>query len=199
MTVLGHTTRIGVFGGTFDPPQNGHLAVAQAVLERLQLDHVLFVPAGDPWQKTVRTPAAERFEMVEIALLGQDRMSVSSVDIEREGPTYTIDTLTDLARLYPGAELFFILGDDAFSGITSWKNYEQLAQLATIVVVSRHGTPVEVPTKLSPSVNLLEMSALPISSTQCRERIMAGHSLEGLVPAGVAEYIEKKNLYRRTT
>lgn len=199
MTVLGHTTRIGVFGGTFDPPQNGHLAVAQAVLERLQLDHVLFVPAGDPWQKTVQTPAAERLEMVEIALLGQDRMSVSSVDIEREGPTYTIDTLTDLARLYPGAELFFILGDDAFSGITSWKNYEQLAQLATIVVVSRHGTPVEVPTKLSPSVNLLEMSALPISSTQCRERIMAGHSLEGLVPAGVAEYIEKKNLYRRTT
>lgn len=199
MTVLGHTTRIGVFGGTFDPPQNGHLAVAQAVLERLQLDHVLFVPAGDPWQKTVQTPAAERLEMVEIALLGQDRMSVSSVDIEREGPTYTIDTLTDLARLYPGAELFFILGDDAFSGITSWKNYEQLAQLATIVVVSRHGTTVEVPTKLSPSVNLLEMSALPISSTQCRERIMAGHSLEGLVPAGVAEYIEKKNLYRRTT
>ncbi|BAU99183.1 nicotinate-nucleotide adenylyltransferase [Aurantimicrobium minutum] len=199
MTVLGHTTRIGVFGGTFDPPQNGHLAVAQAVLERLQLDYVLFVPAGDPWQKTVQTPAAERFEMVEIALLGQDRMSVSSVDIEREGPTYTIDTLTDLARLYPGAELFFILGDDAFSGITSWKNYEQLAQLATIVVVSRHGTPVEVPTKLSPSVNLLEMSALPISSTLCRERIMAGHSLEGLVPAGVAEYIEKKNLYRRTT
>jgi nicotinate-nucleotide adenylyltransferase len=199
MTVLGHTTRIGVFGGTFDPPQNGHLAVAQALLERLELDHVLFVPAGDPWQKTVQTPAAERLEMVEIALLGQDRMSVSSVDIEREGPTYTIDTLTDLARLYPGAELFFILGDDAFSGITSWKNYEQLAQLATIVVVSRHGTPVEVPTKLSPSVNLLEMSALPISSTQCRERIMAGHSLEGLVPAGVAEYIEKKNLYRRTT
>ena len=199
MTVLGHTTRIGVFGGTFDPPQNGHLAVAQAVLERLQLDYVLFVPAGDSWQKTVQTPAAERFEMVEIALLGQDRMSVSSVDIEREGPTYTIDTLTDLARLYPGAELFFILGDDAFSGITSWKNYEQLAQLATIVVVSRHGTPVEVPTKLSPSVNLLEMSALPISSTQCRERIMAGHSLEGLVTAGVAEYIEKKNLYRRTT
>lgn len=199
MTVLGHTTRIGVFGGTFDPPQNGHLAVAQDALERLQLDHVLFVPAGDPWQKNVQTPAAERFEMVEIALIGQEHMSVSRVDIEREGPTYTIDTLTDLAKLYPGAELFFILGDDAFSGITSWKNYEQLAQLATLVVVSRHGTPVEVPTKLSPSVNLLEMSALPISSTQCRERIMAGHSLEGLVPAGVAAYIEMKNLYRRTT
>lgn len=199
MTDPGHSSRIGVFGGTFDPPQNGHLAVAQAVLERLELDHVLFVPAGDSWQKNVKTPAIDRFAMVEIALLGQERMSVSSVDIERQGPTYTIDTLTDLANLYPSAELFFILGDDAFSGITSWKNYEQLPQLATIVVVSRHGTPVEVPTKLSPSVNLLEMSALPISSTQCRDRIKEGHSLEGLVPAGVAEYIEKKNLYRRTT
>jgi nicotinate-nucleotide adenylyltransferase len=136
--------------------------------------------------------------MLDIALDGLNNVSISTVDIQRQGPTYTVDTLQDLHALYPGAELFFILGDDAFSGITSWKDYEKLAELATFVVVSRHGTPVDVPTKLSPSVNLLEISALPISSTQCRERIAEGLSLEGLVPDGVADYINKNHVYRRT-
>ena len=197
MTVDGQETRIGVLGGTFDPPQNGHIAVAQAVFERLHLDHVLFVPAGDPWHKDEEATPAERLAMVSLALEDSQHFSVSSVDIDRPGPTYTIDTLRDLSKLYPGAKLFFIVGDEAFAGIQTWKNYEELGEFATFVVVSRHGTQPEVPAKLSPSVNLLEISALPISSTQCRERIVNGQSLEGLVPDNVAEFIEEHQLYRR--
>ena len=197
MTVHGHYAKLGVFGGTFDPPQNGHIAVAKAVLERLDLDHVLFVPAGNPWQKNEQTSAAQRQEMVRLAIEGYDQFSVSTVDIDREGPTYTVDTLRDISLQYPDSELFFIVGDDAFAGITSWKDFEKLGELATIVVVSRIGIAPEVPAKLSPSVNLLEIDSLPISSTQCRERIANGETLEGLVPGKVAEYVAKHQLYRR--
>ena len=197
MTVLGQNTRIGVFGGTFDPPQNGHIAVAQAVFERLELDHILFVPAGDPWQKNEEASPLQRSEMVKLAIAGHDIFSLSTVDIDRPGPTYTVDTLRELTSQYPGSELFFILGDEAFEGIQSWKSYEDLAGLATFVVVSRHGTQPEVPAKLSPSVNLLEIPTLPISSTMCRERIANGESLEGLVPDNVAKYVEEHQLYRR--
>ena len=197
MTVHGQHSRIGVLGGTFDPPQNGHLAVAGDVLERLDLDHILFVPAGDPWQKNEEATSSQRSEMVKLAIAGQENFSVSSVDIDRPGPTYTVDTLRDIAKIYPGAELFFILGDEAFESIHTWKDYEELASLAAFVVVSRHGTHPEVPAKLSPSVNLLEISTLPISSTQCREQIANGLSLEGLVPGPVVEYIQEHQLYRR--
>ncbi len=197
MTVDGQRTRLGVLGGTFDPPQNGHISVAQAVLDKLQLDHVLFVPAGDPWQKEEEATPAQRVEMVLLAIAGIDQFSVSTVDVDRPGPTYTVDTLRDLARIYPDSELFFILGDEAFSGIETWKDYEELGEFATFVVVSRNGTLPEVPAKLSPSVNLLEISALPISSTLCRERIANGQSLDGLVPDTVGQYIEEHQLYRR--
>jgi nicotinate-nucleotide adenylyltransferase len=197
MTVLGQNTRIGVFGGTFDPPQNGHIAVAQAVFERLELDHILFVPAGDPWQKNEEASPLQRAEMVKLAIAEHDNCSLSTVDIDRPGPTYSVDTLRELASQYPSSELFFILGDEAFEGIQSWKSYEDLASLATFVVVSRHGTQPEVPAKLSPSVNLLEIPTLPISSTMCRERIANGESLEGLVPDNVAKYVEEHQLYRR--
>ena len=197
MTVLGQNLRIGVLGGTFDPPQNGHIVLAQTVFERLDLDVVLFVPAGDPWHKEEEASPAQRAEMVALAIRGHDSFSLSTVDIQRPGPTYTVDTLRDVAKIYPGAELFFILGDEAFATIETWKDFEELGALATFVVVSRHGTRLEVPAKLSPSVNLLEISALPISSTLCRERIANGLSLEGLVPSSVAEYVQEHQLYRR--
>lgn len=197
MTVHGLFRRIGVFGGTFDPPQNGHLAVAQEVFKGLNLDHVMFVPAGDPWQKNEEASSLQRVEMLSLAVKDYVCFSVNTVDIERAGPTYTIDTLRDLAHLYPESELFFILGDEAFEGIQSWKDYEELGEFATLIVVSRHGTDVKVPAKLSPSVNLLEIATLPISSTLCRERIANGDSLEGLVPHIVAEYIQEHQLYRR--
>lgn len=198
MTVTGQHIRLGILGGTFDPPQNGHLAVAHSVLAHLHLDHVLFVPAGNPWQKNVITDAQQRLDMVQLALDGHEDFSVSSIDITRSGPTYTIDTLRDLRKHYPQSELFFIMGDDAFAGISTWKDFDQLGQFATLVVVSRQGIRPEVPTNLSASVNLLEIPTLPISSTQCRELISAGQRLDGLVPPRVAEYIESHNLYRRS-
>lgn len=197
MTVHGHLARIGVLGGTFDPPQNGHIAVAQAVSDQLQLDHVLFVPAGDPWHKQERASASDRVEMVQRAITNFDKFSVSTVDVDRAGPTYTIDTLHDIAAEYPSSKIFFIVGDDAFAGITTWKDFDKLGEFATIVVVSRHGNTPEVPSKLSASVNLLEIPTLPISSTQCRELIANGDSLEGLVPDKVADYVDKHQLYRR--
>lgn len=188
--------RIGILGGTFDPPQHGHIFVALEVMQALHLDQVLFVPAGDPWQKTQALSAKHRVEMVRLALAHHDSLILNTVDIDRGGPTFTIDTLRELQAQFPLAELFFILGDDAFAGIHTWKSYEELAGLATFVVVSRAGSPVTVPAKLSPSVNLLEMSTLPISSTLCRERIQKGENLEGLVSPAVEKYIEDHQLYR---
>ena len=197
MAVHGQPAKIGVFGGSFDPPQNGHIAVAKAVFDQLHLDLVLFVPAGDPWQKHASSSVADRVDMVNLAIAGIDDFSVSTVDIDREGPTYTVDTLRDIATQFPQSQLYFIMGDDAFAGITTWKDFDKLGELATLVVVSRHGNAPEVPATLSPSVNLLEISALPISSTMCRERIANGDSLEGIVPDKVAEYVAKHQLYRR--
>jgi nicotinate-nucleotide adenylyltransferase len=196
--VTGLRRRIGILGGTFDPPQNGHIAVALEVLRHLDLESVLFVPAGNPWQKSLATSVDHRVEMVRLAIAGHEKLALNTVDIDRAGPTYTVDTLRDIHEQYPGANLFFILGDEAFDGIETWKNVDELAGLATFVVVSRVGTPVKVPVKLSPSVNLLEITTLPVSSTLCRERIQEGKALEGLVPGRVAEYIFDHQLYRRT-
>jgi nicotinate-nucleotide adenylyltransferase len=199
VTVLGLKTRIGVFGGTFDPPQNGHVAVASEVLERLSLDLVLFIPAGNPWHKAEEASAEHRAQMVSLAIEGNPHFALSTIDIDRGGPTYSVDTLRDLSHIYPDAQLFFIMGDDAFAGIEGWKDYEDLASLATLVVVSRHGTHPKVPAKLSPSVNLLQIPMLPISSTQCRERIAQELPIVGLVPDNVADYVKDHQLYRRIT
>jgi nicotinate-nucleotide adenylyltransferase len=196
--VAGAHHRIGILGGTFDPPQNGHIAVALEVLRHLNLDQVLFIPAGNPWQKSHVTAAVDRVEMVRLAIDGHSSLALNTVDVDRSGPTYTVDTLRDVRELYPDSELFFILGDEAFDGIETWKDVDQLGELATFVVVSRAGTVVQVPRKLSPSVNLIEITTLPISSTLCRERIHEGKSLQGLVPQRVAEYIFDHQLYRRT-
>ncbi|WP_280803961.1 nicotinate-nucleotide adenylyltransferase [Aurantimicrobium minutum] len=195
--MTGPHRRIGILGGTFDPPQNGHIAVALEVIRRLELELVLFVPAGSPWQKTEAISAQHRVAMSRLAIAGHNSLALSTVDVDRDGPTFTVDTLRDLRREYPDADLFFILGDEAFEGIETWKSFEELANLATFVVVSRTGTPVKVPAKLSPSVNLLEITTLPISSTLCRERIQEGKALEGLVPSAVADYIFDHQLYRR--
>ncbi len=189
-------SRIGILGGTFDPPQNGHIDVARSVADKLGLDTVLFVPAGDPWHKNEQASAEDRLAMVQRAIAGIDRISLETVDIDRGGPTYTVDTLRDLQTKYPHHELYFILGDEAFAKILSWKDAEQLGSLAQFVVVSRDGLDVEVPSFLASRVNLLEIPTLPISSTICRERIRSGDSLENLVPARVAEYIEEHQLYR---
>jgi nicotinate-nucleotide adenylyltransferase len=189
-------TRIGVLGGSFDPIHNGHLVAAAEVAEKLQLNKVLFVPAGQQWQKSSQTSAADRLEMVRLAIDSNPVFAVSTVDVERSGPTYTVDTLRDLQVLNPDAELVFIGGADAISGLDTWQSAEQLGELAHFVAVTRPGFEFRLPQAANGNIETLEIPALDISSTEVRKRIADGLSLEGLVPDAVYSYIQAHNLYR---
>nr|WP_281283947.1 nicotinate-nucleotide adenylyltransferase [Glutamicibacter creatinolyticus] len=187
--------RLGVMGGTFDPIHNGHLVAASEVAAEYDLDEVVFVPTGEPWQKADRkvTPAEQRYLMTVIATASNPRFTVSRVDIDREGPTYTIDTLRDLRAERPEAELFFITGADAMSQIMSWKNADELWNQAHFVGVTRPGH--QMPEVAQSSASELEIPALSISSTDCRARVGQGKPVWYLVPDGVVQYIAKYGLY----
>lgn len=193
--------RLGVMGGTFDPIHHGHLVAASEVAHRFELDEVIFVPTGTPWQKSKRSvsPAEDRYLMTVIATASNPRFSVSRVDIERDGPTYTTDTLTDLGRQNQNADLFFITGADALEKIFTWRGWEELFDLATFVGVSRPGFELSA-THLtnidSERIHLIEIPALAISSTECRRRAAGDAPVWYLVPDGVVQYISKRNLYR---
>jgi len=193
--------RVGVMGGTFDPIHHGHLVAASEVAHRFLLDEVVFVPAGRPWQKSGRivSPAEDRYLMTVIATAADPRFRVSRVDVDREGPTYTVDTLRDLrTELAAGgvdAELFFITGADALTSIASWHAADELLALAHFVGVTRPGHPLSDPGLPSGSVTLVEVPALAISSTDCRERASRGEPIRYLVPDGVLEYVAKRHLY----
>jgi nicotinate-nucleotide adenylyltransferase len=189
--------RIGVMGGTFDPIHHGHLVAASEVADRFGLDEVVFVPTGQPWQKAgVRvSPAEDRYLMTVIATASNPRFSVSRVDIDRAGPTYTVDTLRDLAAGRPGAELFFITGADALSAILSWHQVDELFDLAHFVGVTRPGFTLSDAHVPPEAVSLVEVPALAISSSDCRTRVAAGRPVWYLVPDGVVQYIEKRRLY----
>ncbi|MET2012534.1 nicotinate-nucleotide adenylyltransferase [Microbacterium chocolatum] len=188
--------RIGVMGGTFDPIHHGHLVAASEVAQSFDLDEVVFVPTGEPWQKTEVSPSEHRYLMTVIATASNPRFTVSRVDIDRAGPTYTIDTLRDLAAQRPGAELFFITGADAVAQIFSWRNHDELWALAHFVAVSRPGHVLNTSGLPSDDVSQLEIPALSISSTDCRDRVERGHPVWYLVPDGVVQYIAKHHLYR---
>jgi nicotinate-nucleotide adenylyltransferase len=188
--------RIGVMGGTFDPIHNGHLVAASEVASALELDQVVFVPTGDPWQKDKVTGSEHRYLMTVIATAANPRFQVSRVDIDRKKPTYTVDTLTDLKIEYPDAELFFITGSDAIAQILAWKEVSELWELAHFVAVSRPGHKLEIPDVPKGSVTSLEVPALSISSTDCRQRVSSGKPVWYLVPDGVVQYIAKHGLYR---
>jgi nicotinate-nucleotide adenylyltransferase len=199
MTV-GRAQRIGVLGGTFDPIHNGHLVAASEVAHALELQEVIFVPTGQPWQKEDRhlSPSEDRYLMTVIATAFDPLLTVSRVDLDREGETYTVDTLADLrAARGPEAEFFFILGADALSGIKTWHNTENLYSLAHFVGCTRPGHPIDK-TDLPEDgdFTLIELPALEISSTACRERVRGGRPIRYLVPDGVIEYIAKRGLYR---
>ena len=186
-------------GGTFDPVHHGHLSAANEVAARYELDEVVFVPTGAPWQKADRdvSPAEDRYLMTVVATASNPRFSVSRVDIDRPGETYTIDTLRDLKAEYDDAELFFITGADALAQILGWQSADELFALAHFVGVSRPGyEPVDVEDFPPGAVTLLEVPALAISSSDCRERVAAGLPVWYLVPDGVVQYIEKRHLYR---
>jgi nicotinate-nucleotide adenylyltransferase len=191
--------RIGVMGGTFDPIHHGHLVAASEVAGLFGLDEVVFVPTGQPWQKTDRdvAPAEDRYLMTVIATASNPRFSVSRVDIDRGGPTYTIDTLTDLKVQRPDAELFFITGADALSQILSWRDSERCFSLAHFIGVTRPGFDLADAHLPEGVVSLVEVPALSISSTDCRERVARGMPVWYLVPDGVVQYMEKRGLYRQ--
>jgi nicotinate-nucleotide adenylyltransferase len=187
-------------GGTFDPVHHGHLVAASEVASRFDLDEVVFVPTGQPWQKSDSpvSPAEDRYLMTVIATASNPAFSVSRVDIDREGPTYTIDTLHDLAGRYgAGAELFFITGADALEQILGWHRAEDLFSLAHFVGVTRPGHHLSDKGFPDGAVSLVEVPALAISSTDCRSRVAAGEPVWYLVPDGVVQYISKRRLYAK--
>ncbi|MGI8800241.1 MAG: nicotinate-nucleotide adenylyltransferase [Pseudonocardia sp.] len=190
--------RIGVMGGTFDPIHHGHLVVASEVVARFGLDEVLFVPTGEPAQKDGRevSPAEDRYLMTVIATASNPRFATSRIDIDRPGPTYTVDTLTELHDRYPDARLYFITGADALAQILSWRRVEDLFRWAHFVGVTRPGYELGDEHLPQGAVTLVEVPAMAISSTDCRRRVRAGQPVWYLVPDGVVQYIAKRGLYR---
>jgi nicotinate-nucleotide adenylyltransferase len=191
--------RLGIMGGTFDPIHHGHLVAASEVAHLFALDEVVFVPTGQPWMKEGRkTSAAEdRYLMTVIATASNPAFSVSRVDIERPGKTYTIDTLREMREIHgPAVELFFITGADALGEILSWRDADELFNLAHFVGCTRPGHNLADPGLPGGGVSLVEVPALAISSTECRERVRAGEPVWYLVPDGIVQYINKRGLYR---
>lgn len=188
--------RIGIMGGTFDPIHHGHLVAASEVAQQFDLDRVVFVPTGMPYLKPAVSEGEHRYLMTVIATASNPRFTVSRVDIERDGPTYTVDTLRDLRALYPDAELFFITGADAVAQILDWKDVDEIWRLAHLVAVSRPGHRLTVSGLPADRVSSLEVPALAISSTDCRARVGKGWPVWYLVPDGVVQYIAKHRLYR---
>jgi nicotinate-nucleotide adenylyltransferase len=189
-------TRVGVMGGTFDPIHHGHLVAASEVAHAFALDEVVFVPTGRREDKEAASPAEDRYLMTVIATASNPRFSVSRVDIDRPGITYTIDTLRELRAARPDAgQLFFITGADALARIMSWRNVDELFSLAHFVGCTRPGHRLTV-TGLPPDkVSLIEIPALSISSTACRARVALGEPIWYLVPDGIVQYIAKRGLY----
>jgi nicotinate-nucleotide adenylyltransferase len=189
--------RIGIMGGTFDPIHHGHLVAASEVAARFDLEEVVFVPTGEPWQKGAVSPAEDRYLMTVIATASNPRFHVSRADIDRDGPTYTVDTLRDLDAVYgPDAELYFITGADALERILSWKDALEMLSLARFVGVTRPGFLLSDAHLPADTVTLVEVPAMAISSSDCRVRVAAGKPVWYLVPDGVVQYIAKRGLYR---
>lgn len=193
--------RLGLLGGTFDPPHVGHLAVAEAVLAQLGLDRVDFLPANDPWQKTSDgrdvTSATTRLEMVHALVDGRPGLGVDECEIDRGGVTYTVDTLHHVLAENPSAEIFLIMGADTARGFHTWQRHEEVARLSTLVVVNRGMTNDETPAQQLGDVRVLrvDMSPVEVSSTLVRSEVAAGRDVNELVSQGVAEVIARHGLY----
>ena len=194
--------RLGVMGGTFDPIHHGHLLTAEEAAVQFGLDEVLFVPTGRPWMKDRDdvSPAEDRYLMTVVATASNPRFSVSRIDIDREGQTYTVDTLHAVGEQAPDAELFFVTGADAMLEIFGWKDPEEVLSLAHFIAATRPGYDLArfeaaAPTR-HPNVSVMTIPALAISSTDIRRRVREGRPIRYLLPEGVKSYIEKAGLYR---
>ena len=193
--------RLGLFGGTFDPPHNGHVAVAKDVADALHLHRLLWIPAGEPPHKARRdiTPPSIRLEMVVAAAAGDARFEVSEAETERAGPSYTVDTLGVLRGRFPHATLYFIVGADEYHALGSWRAPEQVLQLARLAVMDRGGARAAdtMPDVVgADAADFIPVERIDISSTQVRAHVSAGGDAADLVPAAVAAIIEREGLYR---
>jgi nicotinate-nucleotide adenylyltransferase len=190
--------RVGLFGGTFDPVHVAHVALGHAALDALDLDEVRWVPSGQSWQKShVLTPAAKREAMVRLAIAGEPRFVLDRIEIERPGPSYTLDTVRQLQAAWPGRSWVLVLGQDQYGGLHTWQNWRELLSRVTLAVANRPGPAAEP----APEVRAFEHRVVPlpmldISSTDIRARVAAGTDIAQLVPPGVARYIEQHGLYR---
>jgi len=194
--------RVGVMGGTFDPIHYGHLVTAEEAVVQFGLDEVVFVPTGQPWMKADRdvTSSEDRYLMTVVATASNPRFSVSRIEIDREGPTYAVDTLRELADEHPDAELYFITGADAILQIFEWKDPEDALSLAHFIAATRPGYDLTrfeaaAPTR-NPRVTTMDIPALAISSSEIRSRVRESRAIRYLLPEGVKSYIEKQALYR---
>ena len=196
--------RLGVLGGTFDPVHTGHLVLAEQAREQLRLDRVLWVPAGDPWRKAGEpvSPAEDRLVMVRLAIEGDDAFEVSTTELDRAGPTYTLDTLQQLHGEYAAEELVFLLGLDALADLPNWHKPAELIRLALLGVARRGDEQPQLAELerqmpgLEERVRWVEMPRLDISGTELRRRASEGRSLRYLVPPAVASYVREHGLYR---
>jgi nicotinate-nucleotide adenylyltransferase len=192
--------RIGIFGGSFDPPHTGHLLAASDALEALGLDRLVFVPARlSPFKEGVTvTSAADRLAMVRLLVGGDPRFGVDPIEIDREGLSYTVDTLAAYADRHPRAELYLLVGEDVLPGFPQWREPDRIRRLARLVVLRRTTTeeqPLPELMRTDPPV-VLKTRRIDVSSTEVRQRARAGRSLRGFVPEAVAAYIEQARLYR---
>jgi nicotinate-nucleotide adenylyltransferase len=187
--------RVGIFGGTFDPPHEAHVALACAALHALSLDEVRWIPAGQPWQKTrAITPAAHREAMTRLAIDGEPRFVLDRIELEREGPSYMLDTARALRSR---GELFLVIGADQYARLPTWHGWQELLGLVTLAVANRPGTapPADAQLQRTPH-RAVPLPMLDISATDIRARIARGLPIDGLVPPPVARYIESHGLYR---
>jgi nicotinate-nucleotide adenylyltransferase len=198
--------KTGILGGTFDPVHIGHMAMAEEARQRLKLDEVLFIPAGRPWLKVDKhiSPARHRVNMVRLAIKGRPYLRLSQMEIERAGPTYTVDTIAQLkGQIGAAGELYFILGWDNLEDLPRWKEPGRLISLCRLVAVPRAGSPVPDPAALeaaapglSKRLIMLDKPEIDISASVIRQRVSRGLSIEHLVPEAVAGYIAEQGLYR---
>jgi nicotinate-nucleotide adenylyltransferase len=192
--------RIGLFGGSFDPVHNAHLALARTALHELQLDRLLWVPAGNPWQKArALAPAGHRLAMLQAATDGEPRFSIDEIEFKREGPSYTLDTVRELRSATPGAQWYLVIGQDQYRNLHTWHGVRQLLQWVTLAVAQRPGTAADADADACVRAAARVALALPvmdISATDIRARLAAGQDVSSLVPPAVAQYIHQHGLYR---
>ncbi len=186
---------IAIFGGSFDPIHNGHLHLVSSLSSTQRFSKIVIVPAGDPWQKKPTATAHDRFEMT-VRSIKAANVEVSDCEVKRDGPSYAIDTVREIARNNPGASFTWIIGTDAFATVETWKDFDNLISLVEFLVIVRPGNKVdESKVNMKIKWSSIEIGALNISSTQVRAAIQQGQDFSSLVPASVAQYIKEKGLY----